>query len=249
MAFHSAVVSHFRDIFHSSDRHAREGGFSLWRHIVSTKDNLGTSKQTSCLSEGCFTVALDGPDHDGHPIALEVAVVWKVFHTSAQKFESGFCKFVLLQSCSNEVSWVDGNCRRHFLAEGFGKVFEIDPEFLGHLNICTICRASADLVDPRGIVTELLVDVGASDKLAGVRGSDPLQLIGNATKQDARNLIVVCVDHHGIFILRKVVIHEVGLDIFCGFGHWLCQARSCLRLTWSVRHICSARSIGGRAGG
>ena len=88
--------------------------------------------------------------------------------------------------------------RRHFLAEGFGKVLKVDEKIAIHRNICTICRPATNLVDPGGTVAEL-----------NVACSDELQLIVHPVEEDSRDFFTCVICDHGVLVLRHVVLHPI----------------------------------------
>ena len=239
MALHGSVVGDFRDVFHGSNRHAREGGFALRRNVLGTKDGLCIGIEATSLAKCSLTVPLNCTHHHRNPITLEVARIWQILHSGDQEFKPRFAKTILFQSCSHQVPRANIDGWRHFLAEGEGKVFQIDPEIFGHGDICTVRSAPADFVHTSGVISKLFVNVGTFDKLAGVRGGDFLQLICHTLEKNSWDFVVLCIDDHSVLVLRKVIFHVVCTNVLCCLWQGLCRARGCPRRGWSVRDICS----------
>ena len=114
---------------------------------------------------------------------------------SALKLEAALPELVLLDCRGGEIVHGALDVGRHFLAEGFGKVFKIDLKTTIHRNTLTTCRPATHLVDPGGVVTESLLHSEASHYVADIACSDELHI-----EEDSRNFFAIILHDHGVLI-------------------------------------------------
>ena len=148
--------------------------------------------------------------------------------------------------CGAKKVWdSDENVWGHFLAEGFGKILQVDPKVFVHWDLGTWGMPPANLIHPGGEISKPLVDTNLAGNSLYVGCREQFQFICSTVKEDAGYFIPIGVGHHGILVLRKMFLHPVCLDVpRDGF----LQARSCLRpvLAWAGSCVICRRRCGCR---
>ena len=126
-----------------------------------------------------------------------------------QELEPTLAMLVDLHCGAKQVCDSDENIWGHFLAEGFGKILQVNPKVFVHWHLGTGSMPPANFVDTSCKIRKFLVDTSLASNGLNVGCRYQLQLISRTFKEDAGHIVPVCIGHHCILVFRQMLFHPI----------------------------------------